>query len=78
MRLILLLITVVIVGFLLDKNINTDSSDTEYSLDKIENGIVPEPPRNQKEVLKLKQDINKLMLDTADKRSKSIEQSLNN
>lgn len=77
MRLILLLITVVVVGFLLDKQLNTNSTNSNIEASS-DNSVVPKPPTNKKEILKLKDDLNQLMLDTADKRSERIEQSLNN
>lgn len=80
MRLIILLVSVVFVGFLLEKQFNpsTSNSDIEASSNNTENNVVPTPPKNQKDLLKLKNDLNNLMLNTADKRSKSIDQSLNN
>ncbi|MEH6448885.1 MAG: hypothetical protein V7765_09460 [Oleispira sp.] len=63
-------------GFLLDKQLNTNSSNSNIETSS-DNSVVPTPPRNQQEILELKEDLNQLMLDTADKRSERIEQSLN-
>jgi uncharacterized membrane protein YraQ (UPF0718 family) len=72
MRLVLLLITAVIIGFLLEKQLNTSSSDSST---KAYSGI-PEngaAPKSQQDIQKLRKDLNKLMRDTADKRAESTE-----
>jgi uncharacterized protein (UPF0333 family) len=78
MRLILLLISVIFVGFLLEKQFNSSVSDSEIeaSSSNTENNVVPKAPQNQKDLLKLKNDLNNLILESADKRSKSIDQPL--
>jgi uncharacterized membrane protein YraQ (UPF0718 family) len=75
MRLFLLLITAVIIGFLLEKQLNTSSSDsnTEAYSGIPENGAVPNAPKSQQDIQKLRKDLNKLMQDTADKRAGSTE-----
>jgi uncharacterized membrane protein YraQ (UPF0718 family) len=80
MRLVLLLITALIIGFLLEKQLNTSSSgsNTETYSGIPENGAVPNAPKSQKEIKNLREDLNNLVLDNADKRNEHIEQSLNN
>lgn len=72
MRLVLLLIAVVVIGFLMDKQLNTTESNASPN-SSISNSATPKPPRNSEDLLKLKKDLNQLMQDTADKRAKSIE-----
>ncbi len=78
MRLILLLFSVIFIGFLLEKQFNTSvsNSEIENSSSNAVNNVVPKTPQDQKDLLKLKSDLNNLMQDSADKRSKSIDPSL--
>jgi uncharacterized membrane protein YraQ (UPF0718 family) len=80
MRLVLLLITALIIGFLLEKQLNTSSSDsnTETYSGIPENGAVPNAPKSREDIQNLRKDLNNLMQNTTDKRNDSIEQSLNN
>jgi uncharacterized membrane protein YraQ (UPF0718 family) len=76
MRLILLLITAVIIGFLLEKQLGSNSTESEIG--HSENNVVPKPPRNKQDLQNLKKDLNQLMLDTKDKKAENIKQTLNN
>ncbi len=75
MRLILLLITAVVIGFLLEKQLGSNSTDSEIGYS--ENNVLPKPPKNKQDLQNLKKDLNQLMQDTKDKRAKNIEQTLN-
>lgn len=76
MRLVLLLIIALIIGFLLEKQLNTSSSDSNAeSYSGIpENGAVPNAPKSREDIQKLRGDLNKLMLDVANERDDSIKQ----
>lgn len=78
MRLIILLIAVIFVGFLLEKQFNTNNSDSNI---ETYSGITKDgavaAPKSQKDIQKLRKDLNGLLQDSADRQSKSIEQSLN-
>jgi len=79
MKLISLLIALLIIGFLVQKQLDSSSSSTEYEdIMSHENITVPKVPSAPKEVQKFEKDINNFMLDTADQRTKEIEESLNN
>lgn len=75
MRLVLLLITAVIIGFLLEKQLNTSSSNsnTEGYSGIPENGAVPNAPKSREDIQNLRKDLNKLMQNAADKRAESTE-----
>ena len=79
MRLILLLISVVFIGFILEKQFNSSSENTgaEASSNAAEQSTLTRTPKNQQDLIKLKNGLNDLMLDSADKRAKRIDQSLN-
>ena len=68
-----------IVGFLVNKQLDSSSSSTEYG-DNIsnENSIVPKAPTAPKDVQKFEKDINEFMSDAAAQRAKEVEESLNN
>jgi hypothetical protein len=80
MRLILLLISVVFIGFILEKQFNSSSenTDAEASTNAAEQSALTRTPKNQQDLIKLKSGLNNLIIESADKRSKSIDQSLNN
>ncbi|CCK76006.1 MAG: hypothetical protein KBT75_05100 [Oleispira antarctica] len=74
MRLVLLLITALLIGFLLEKQLNARSSDSNtkpYS-GITEEGVAPSPPKSQQDIKKLREDLNNLMLDTTDKEEKIL------
>jgi len=77
MKFISLIIALLIVGFLVKKQLDSSSSSTE-SQDIInnENILAPKVPTAPKDVRKFEKDINEFMLD-ADKRAKEVEESLN-
>ncbi|MFT6266782.1 MAG: hypothetical protein ACJAWS_002946 [Oleiphilaceae bacterium] len=79
MKFISLLIALLIIGFLVKKQLDPSSSNTEYE-DMISNEsiAVPKVPTVPKEVQKFEKDINQFMLDAADQRAKGVEESLNN
>lgn len=72
MRLILVLITALVVGFLLEKQLNTQAEIDTASKDS-ENSVVPKPPSNKEDLLKLRKDLNNLIQDSAENRAQSIE-----
>jgi hypothetical protein len=71
MRLILLLVAVLFVGFLLEKQFNTGSSDTSFENSTGDSAV--QAPKNKEDLQNLKKDLNKLMQNTADKRAGSAE-----
>lgn len=79
MKFISLLIALLIIGFLVKKQLDSSSSNTEYeAIISHENITVPKVPTAPKDVQKFEQDINKFMLDAADQRAQALEASLNN
>jgi hypothetical protein len=72
MRLILVLITALVIGFLLEKQLNTQA-EIDSAAKGSENSVVPKPPRNKEDLQKLRKDLNILIQDSAEKRAKSIE-----
>ena len=71
MRLILLLIAVVFIGFLLEKQFNADSVDS--SIESTTGNSAVQAPKNKEDLQNLRKDLNKLMQDTVDKRAGSAE-----
>jgi len=71
MRLILLLVAVLFVGFLLEKQLNTGSSDTRIENTTGDSAV--QAPKNKEDLQNLRKDLNKLMQDSADKRAGSAE-----
>ena len=69
MRLILLLVAVLFVGFLLEKQLNTGSSDT--GIENTTGDSAVQAPKNKEDLQNLRKDLNKLMQDTADRRAES-------
>jgi uncharacterized membrane protein YraQ (UPF0718 family) len=76
MRLVLLLITALIIGFLLEKQLNTSSldSNTETYSGIPENGSVPVAPKSREDIHNIRKDLNNLMRATVDKINGNIEQ----
>jgi len=66
MRLILLLIAVVFIGFLLEKQFNTSSP---ASSKKDATDSATQAPKNKEDLQNLRKDLNKLMQDSANKRA---------
>jgi len=78
MKLISLLIALLIVGFLVKKQLDSSSSNTEYdNLISTENITVPKVPSAPKDVQKFEKDINEFMLDASEQRAKEVAESLN-
>jgi len=77
MRLISLLIAFLIIGFLVNKQLNSSSSSTEYDGIINNENITTPPPTSPKDVKKFEKEINDFMLDAADQRAKEIEETLN-
>jgi len=79
MKFISLLIALLIIGFLVKKQLDSSSSNTEYE-EIIGNKTitVPKVPTAPKDVQKFEKDINKFMLEATDQREKEMEESLNN
>jgi len=77
MRLVLLLISALVIGFLLEKQLNISSSDSNAKIfsSMTENVAIP---KSQEDIQKLRKDLNNLMQDTSDKTNKRIEEILNN
>ena len=71
MRLILLLVAVLFAGFLLEKQLNTGSSDTRIENTTGDSAL--QAPKNKEDLQNLRKDLNKLMQDSADKRAGSAE-----
>jgi len=71
MRLILLLVAVLFAGFLLEKQLNTGSSDTRIENTTGDSAV--QAPKNKEDLQNLRKDLNKLMQDSADKRAGSAE-----
>jgi hypothetical protein len=79
MRFISLLIALLIIGFLVKKQLDSDSSSTEYEdIISNENITVPKVPTAPKDIQRFEKDINEFMLNAADQRAKEVEKSLNN
>ena len=79
MRLVSLLIALLIIGLLVKKQIDSNSSNTKYDdILSNENITTPTVPSASKDVQKFEKDINKLMLDAEEQRAKEVEGSLNN
>lgn len=72
MRLILVLITALVIGFLLEKQLNAQK-EIDTASESAENSVVPKAPKNKDDLQKLRKDLNNLIQDSADKRAKSIE-----
>ncbi len=67
MRLILLLVAVLFVGFLLEKQLNTGSPDT--AIENTTGDSAVQAPKNKEDLQNLRKDLNKLMQDSANKRA---------
>ena len=71
MRLILLLVAVLLIGFLLEKQLNTGSSDT--GIENTTSDSAVQAPKNKADLQNLKKDLNKLLQGSANKRAGSTE-----
>ena len=71
MRLILLLVAVLFIGFLLEKQFNAGSSEPD--IENTTGDSAAQAPKNKEDLQNLRKDLNKLMQDTADKRAGSTE-----
>jgi hypothetical protein len=78
MKLILLLIALLIVGLLVNKQLNSSSPNTRYGdVADSEDVIVPKIPVVPEDVPKFEKEMKDFIMDSADKRAKKIEESLN-
>ena len=79
MRIISLLIALLIIGFLVKKQLDSNSSTTEYEdIISNENITVPKVPTAPNDVQKFEKDMNEFILNAADQRAKEVENALNN
>ncbi len=79
MRIISLLIALLIIGFLVNKQLDSNSSSREYEdIISNENITVPKVPTAPNGIQKFEKDMNEFMLNAADQRAKELEKSLNN
>jgi len=79
MKFISLLIALLIIGFLVKKQLDSSSSNPEYeAMINNENLTARKVPTAPKDVQKFEKDINEFMLNAADQRKKEMEESLNN
>ena len=77
MRIILLLLTLLIVGFLVKTQLDSSSLPIGYEgVTGSEGKAHPNIPSSPKDIKKFEQDINDFILDSADKRSKELEEAL--
>ncbi|MFT7184904.1 MAG: hypothetical protein ACI84K_000271 [Pseudohongiellaceae bacterium] len=78
MKFISLLLALLIVGFLVKKQLNSSAPSSE--INDIVNEVdllVPEVPTAPKNIQKFEEDINEFMSDAADQRKREVEESLN-
>ena len=74
MRIIILLISVLITGFLVKQQLDSRPSNTEpEAVINNESITVPKVPTAAEDVEKFRKDINKFMLETNDKRMEEID-----
>jgi hypothetical protein len=79
MKFISLLIALVIIGVLVKTQLNSNSSNAvPEDLRGNEDVSVPKVPTAPKDVPKFEQDINEFIDNSADKRAKEMDESLNN
>ena len=79
MRVISLLIALLVIGFLVKKQLDSNSLSTEYEdIISNENITVPKVPTAPKDVQKFEKDMNEFILNAADQRAKEVEKALNN
>lgn len=79
MKFISLLIALLIVGFLIKKQLNPSPTNAELKdAFSSENVTIPNVPTHPNDVQKFEHDINEFMLDSADGRASEINKSLNN
>jgi len=78
MKLISLLISLLLVGFLVMQQLNSSSS-VDKSIEGLDTGSVdvPKLPTSPEGVSKFEKDINSYIQDNADKRSQELEATLN-
>ena len=79
MRLISILLVLVLIAFLVMKQLNSDSSrnNVEEALDT--GGVkTPKVPTSPEDIQEFEEDINKFMQENTEKRNKKIEESLAN
>lgn len=78
MKLILLLIALLIVGLLVNKQLSSSAPSTRYDgVAGSEDVTVPKIPTVPEGVHKFEKDMNELIMDSADKRAKQLEKSMN-
>ena len=79
MKLISLLIALLLIGLLVNKQLNSSSSQKQLEeLTDIEDVDVPKVPSSPEDINKFEDEINEFVLDSADKRAKKFEENLGN
>lgn len=72
MRVITLLITILIIGFLVKQKLGSDSSSTDEKVSSPNNTTIPQVPTTPQDIGKFKNDLNKFIHEKNEQRIKDI------
>lgn len=78
MRLIVLLLALLFIGYMVAQQIGPPSTThTKQGLSSYEQGTAPQVPTNLQDLKQFEADMNQFMSDTAEQRAKELEQVIN-